>query len=921
MYGQNEITVSGRVTSVEDGSPLPGVSITVKGTTKGATSDAAGNYQIKAAPDATLVFSFIGMLPQEVSIGNRQTINVGLANDQKQLDEIVITGQGVGIEKKRLSTTVDVITSEQLKNTPAVRLDQLIQSKLPNAQIQLTSGQPGTASIMRSRGVASAFNSTTPVIYIDGVRVDNLNTQAALSLATGGAQSSSLADIPMENIERIEFVRGGAATTLYGADAANGVLQIFTKKGTAGQSRINFETQLGAQVGTKDFLKYKRTADVLFKPGFMQSYRLGFDGGNDKVTYSFSGNLYDDNSFRLGLKQTRYSLRTSLSAKVNKMVTYTGSLSYTGTKFTRDYNANTSFSTFSNLENGSYGDLNLYTPSEVDSLKSAVKNIENLVDVTENVNRFQTSHSVEIKPIDKITINATIGMDSRFSKQKDITTNMLLVALGAYPEGTNDQGTIDVYDRNFFTATGSLNAQYRENAGEFSFITTLGAQYFRNRDLQVHYSATNVTEGSKSINLAGDRSAEDYIATLTSYGFFGQENIGFKNKYFLEFGLRADGNSAFGEDIGLQYFPKVGVAYDLTSEEFMTSLSFISNLKLRGSFGIAGNFPPAFSRDRLVNVNSYLSTPTFTFGQPGDLNLKPEKTSTFEVGGDLGFFDNRLTVGLTYFSAITRDALFNAPFSPSTGQDRQLRNLGEIENKGFEVNASVGIVKNDNLDLTFTVSANTIKNKVLSSGGAPEFSIGGFTILGAFVKEGLPVGYFRGNKATFNETGQVSNIEPNANIGSPIPDLYGNSSITAVFKKRLTLNIAAAYQVGAEGVNLDEVLRFNNGVDQGKVPEASSNVSFANMTNMFVEKNDFLKVRNIALAYRLPERFYKGVFKTAEIGFNITNPLNFVSSKFDPEITGSGAPGQGNAQVTVGGFGYGTESAPRTYLGTIRVSF
>src|SRR5262245_49311907 len=153
---------------------------------------------------------------------------------------------------------------------------------------------------MRSRGIASALKSTTPVVYIDGVRVDNLNTASALSIGTGGAQSSALSDIPVEDIERIEFVKGGSATTLYGSDAANGVIQIFTKRGKAGQSRVTFEAQLGSINGVRDYLKYKETGEVGFRPGFMQSYRVGASGGSEALTYSFSGNIYDDNSFTDG---------------------------------------------------------------------------------------------------------------------------------------------------------------------------------------------------------------------------------------------------------------------------------------------------------------------------------------------------------------------------------------------------------------------------------------------------------------------------------------------------------------------------------------------------------------------------------------------------------------------------------------------
>jgi TonB-dependent SusC/RagA subfamily outer membrane receptor len=204
--------------------------------------------------------------------------------------------------------------------------------------------QPGTASFIRSRGPVSAAVGTTPVIYLDGVRVDNLNSGAQLSLDTGGAESSAVADIPVENIESIEYVKGGAATTLYGADAANGVIQIFTKKGKQGLARVNLETQHGAQVGTRDYFFYKETGDILFRPGLQKSYRLGIDGGTENLPYSFSGNLYGDESFRYGVGQIRRNFLGGIQAKVNNWITYQSYAGFSSNQFTRDYNANTSFS-------------------------------------------------------------------------------------------------------------------------------------------------------------------------------------------------------------------------------------------------------------------------------------------------------------------------------------------------------------------------------------------------------------------------------------------------------------------------------------------------------------------------------------------------------------------------------------------------
>ncbi|HAH38419.1 MAG TPA: TonB-dependent receptor, partial [Algoriphagus sp.] len=608
-----------------------GLSVVVKGTTQGTVTDLDGNYSLSVpSSDAVLVFSFVGLRTKEVPVENKTVINVVMESDVKALEEIVITGQGSGVEKRRLSTTVDQMGEDKISKMPVVQLDQILRANMPNAQVRLGSGQPGTASLIRSRGPISAAVGTTPVIYVDGVRVDNLNSAAQLSLGTGGAQSSAIADIPVENIESIEYVKGGAATTLYGADAANGVIQIFTKKGTAGAARVNFETQIGSQVGTEDYLFFKETADIIFRPGLQQSYRLGVDGGNDKFTYSFSGNLYDDEGYRYGLSQTRRNFRGGISAKVNDWITYSSTAGFSSNEFTRDYNANSSFSEFGNLETvGRWGDLTTLNRNELDSITQRIRRTIELTNITERVRRFTNSQQFDFKFSEKVSARALFGIDARSTRQQDITTNAQLIQRGFVPEGTTDRGTIDLFERNFFSLTGQIDASWEENVGKFSFLTIGGGQFFRNQDEQIQINASEVTEGSISINNAGEKNVTDFLSAVTNYGFFLKENIGFRDKLFAEVGLRVDGNTAFGNEIGLQFFPSVGLAYNLSDEDFFRKAFpnySVSTIKFRANYGVAGNFPRPFANDRIINSNTYLNAPSFTFGNPGDPTLKPERT-------------------------------------------------------------------------------------------------------------------------------------------------------------------------------------------------------------------------------------------------------------------------------------------------------
>lgn len=911
-------TITGKIID-EENNPLIGATVVVKGTAIGTVADFDGNYAIQVQADATtLVFSYTGYESQEIAIGTADVMDVTLKTGTQLLNEVVVTGQGVGIERKRLTSTVDVITADQISAAPVVRIDQILQSRLPGTQVRLSSGQPGTASLIRNRGPISANASATPVIIIDGVRVDNLNSNPQLNVGTGGASSSALADIPVESIERVEFIRGGAATTLYGADAANGVLQIFTKKGTKGAAKFNFEALAGTMRGERTFLYFPETGDAYFKDGMEQSYRLGVDGGSDKVTYNFSGNYYRDNGTNNLNEQSRAGFRSSVSAIVSPQLNYTGSAAFSSTYFTRDQNANSSFSRFGQLEAGAYGDLSEASDGFLDSLKTQMKLQGGLTDITESVRRFQTSHTFQYQPFKNFSSRLTFGLDSRRSKQQDVQTNAYLIQVGAVPEGTDDQGSITIATRDFLALTADLNLQYKIEAGDFSFITGAGGQIIRESDEQYGIVATDVTEGSETVNNAADVTVQDFLQTIAFGGFYFSENIGFKNKFFLDAAVRFDGNSAFGEDIGLVDIYRVGLAYTLSDEPFMQSLSNILSLvRLRANYGQATNFPTPFARDRVFNVNPYNGLSSLTFGNPGNSNLGPEQVNSYEGGVDLGLFDGLLSLRFTYYDNTTVDAIFTPPSVPSSGLGAQEANVGEVTNKGIELETTIRLIDKKDLSLSINGSLTTNKNKVVSSGGAPEFGVGGFTFLGTFVKEGLPLGYLRGTQPTLDAEGKVISVERNAFLGDSNPDGYGTFGINFNWK-RLSFFTSADYQYGAQAAALDDVLRFFNGViDEERIPVAAQSSNFTDLAGLWIDDTDFIKVRNVGLAYNFNVANTK--LTKLELGINLRNPFVWGTSSFDPEVTGAGIGAQDG--FASGGFGYGTESQPKEFLLSLRLGF
>ena len=606
-------TISGTV--IDDfGEAIIGASILEKGTARGTVTDIDGQFSLEVSADATnLLVSYTGYQEQTIAIGNATVLEVVL-KEGLILDEVVVSGQGSGIQRKRLSTQVDVITEEQIDKLPANQIDQLLQSNAPGAQVRLSSGQPGTAAIIRTRGPISAASSATPVVIVDGIRVDNLNSNPQLGIGTGGADISALADIPVESIEKIEYIKGGAATTLYGADAANGVIQIITKKGRDGEARTFIETRVGAIRGEDKWVRYDRTAEAIFETGLLTEFKAGISGGTSLFSYNFVGSLYQDDGFNDLNEQRKRSFNFGLTSNLSKRFTYQGSFSYTGFDYNLDYNANTSFSRYSALEGGAFGDVDELEEEEWLELKEDIQTRGSLTDITQKVNRLTASNKLSYAISDDFSANLTIGIDARNTRQQEIVSNAFQIQVGSIAEGTTDLATLDRSIRSAFTTTADLNFSHEKATRNLSFITIAGGQFFRTNDYQELLSASQGVDGTSSVNNFSEKTGEDFTLENANYGFYFLENIGLNDALFLELGGRFDKNTSAGRDVGFQFLPKVGLTYNLSEQDFYKESpisGIMNNVRFRANYGEATNFAQPFSQDRTFALESYLGTPAF----------------------------------------------------------------------------------------------------------------------------------------------------------------------------------------------------------------------------------------------------------------------------------------------------------------------
>ena len=910
-------TITGTITD-ETGVPLPGATVLIEGTSQGVAADFDGNFSIEASLGEVLVFTYVGYAEQRVSIGDSDNYLIELQSSSA-LEEVIITGQGSGIARRKLSTTVDVLIERDIDKLPANQIDQLLQSSTPSAQIRLSSGQPGTASIIRTRGPISAATSSTPIVIVDGIRVDNLNSNPDRGIGTGGADVSALADIPVESIERIEYIKGGAATTLYGADAANGVIQIITKKGRAGESNIFFESRIGAIQGTDDYLKYTRTAEAIFEPGLLQEYKIGFNGGAESSTYNFSASLYKDDSYNDLNEQIKRSLNFGYTKEISDRLNYQASMSYVGFESNLDFNANTSFSRFSAFEGGGRGNLDELEETEWIEERDRARLIGSLVDIRSTVNRFTASNKFTYDFGHDIVGNFTTGIDFRSNVQEENDTNTLLIALDSEEEGTTDQASLDRVIRNNFIITSDINFTHRGAIDDFSFVSILGAQFFRTADRQNRLEGSGGVDGSTSINTFPTLTASDFTLENANYGLYFLENIGLFDLAFVEVGGRIDYNTNAGENTSAIFLPKVGVTYNFSDHEFFqnsTIRDVISFVKLRANYGEATNFAEPFSQDRTFALESFLGQPAFRFDNPGNADLLSETVQTSEVGLELGFLNNKINISGTYYKGVTKDALFTPTQPPSSGLLNQIQNIGEIENSGWELALNAFVIQNEQHQLNLSLSYNTNENLVSSSGGAAPFNVGGFTVIGSWVEEGQSLGYLRGTTSIPNGDGTYERT-PNSFLGKTFAPEFGSFNLNYSWKD-LSFFLSGDYQLGGKIVDLSFLLRHLRGVDDTGIPEdLVGTTSPFNYVNYFAFDSDFLKIRTIGLSYNFGAQF--GVFDNIRLSFTATNPLNWTTGLYDPETTGSGVGNQNG--FSSGGFFYGTESAPRTFISSLRFEF
>ncbi|MFN5597949.1 TonB-dependent receptor domain-containing protein [Gemmatimonas sp.] len=955
---QSTGAIAGRVVDADNGQPIAAAQVTISGTQFGRATGDDGRFSLSSIPagSRTVIVRRIGYQQQSrtVTVGTNATVTVdfALAKSSVSLAGLVVTATGEE-RKKEVGNAVTTVSSKDFEKAGVGNTQQILQGRSTGVTVLQNGGTPGAGGTIRLRGVNSITQGNRPLIYVDGIRIFNGNSPTGVS----SRQSvSPLNDIPASDIERIEVVKGPAATTLYGTEASGGVIQIFTKRGRDGAASWTLDASGGinsmgdfgpASDPTGMFLKQCRGPNMVdaagvpfedatcpesgswLKNGYLGRYSLGVRGASGGINYAISGNLENEEGvLRVGNNRTG-GLRTNLGFAPTKTVTLALNSSWQRRNTAMISDGNSADAILLNISRGPGSNFRgggCSTPTVTCVVNDTMFSKANTI----GGDHFIVGGTATWTPFENLTNRLAVGIDYNNTDQRTINPF-------GYPRTPTGQYFQTLWNRQLITVdyATTWKQTYSKN---FVGTTSFGAQLFDSR--------LNSTE------LRGDNFAGPGIPTLVSAslrqitdvnqqrvinaGLFAQQMIGWRDRLFITAGARVDGNSAFGQSFGLQTYPKVSGSWVLSEESFWPT-SLIETFKLRGAIGESGKAPGAFDATRTWNpIAAEGGLSAFTPGQLGNPNLGPERTRETEVGFDAGLLNGRFGLVFTYFNARTNDAIINVAYPPSNGfSANQPENVGSIKNTGFEVQATT------NLDLTSWAKLEARVQFTKMQGEAVDLGGRILTIDAlsrSYVQEGLPLPAYVGRKVQNPDAFETPVVVDGEFLGQTFADKIINPSLTLSLFNNLSFEVVGEFQRGGHLLNANGFQNAGLGIWQpcfaaqkalraAAAGDASALASVNARDRMrcsitaaerdysyWVESADFFKVRNISVAYDVPKRFTPGArsMTVSFAGRNLFRSTNYTGT--DPEVADQ-------ATSTFSRRDYYNFPPYRTFLFSVRTNF
>jgi TonB-dependent SusC/RagA subfamily outer membrane receptor len=855
--------VAGMITDASTGQPLEGAQIVLVGTRLGTIASPQGRYLLLNVPRGshTIEVTLIGYATRsaEVAVGAGETavLDFELRVEPIALDELVVTGTAGSARRREIGNVVSVISAERLELEPILSPSQALQAKVAGLTITGSGGYAGTGSHVSLRGVNTLSGSTRPLIYVDGVRLEK-----GLHVFPDEADNrpTMLDDLDTESIERIEVVKGAAATTLYGTEAAGGVIQVFTKSGGGGAARWTANIKQGfSRIGhvgpesdptglyVNDCTAWPGcpSSGTWLRQGHIQEYTLSVQGGTE-VPYYFSaswgsqeGNIDPQGATDLSLRANfRFEPLPNLSIRANNM--------FTRRTITWIPDGNNAEGFLLNVMRGDHDN----TPDHDDSVLLDM-------DLDQMIDHFIIGANVTWTPSAKLSQRLNIGMDystSDYTEQRP---------WGFWNEPDGDRESDLDGDRNItidYAGSWDATLPIADLASTFSW----GGQFYDEFSWGLNaFGERFAGPGDKLVGSGAETDATEVWERIASGGFFLQEQLGWKDRLFVTVGGRWDGFSTFGEDFGMAFYPKASAAYTISDHAFWPS--WWETMKLRMAFGQSGRAPGPFAATRTwLSISGDTRQPGVILEELGNPEVGPERTRELEMGFEGSVLEGRLSFDFTFFDQRTTDALLRLARPPSIGTEQEiLTNLGRVDNGGFEFAANASILRGTNV--AWDIGGNFFhgENEVVSLGPVTDERL-----------KGRPVDAQFGDIVQNRDELGVQPVFEEEYIGPAVPTTTWTINSDLTLFRRLTLSALGEFQGGhvRESGTGRQNVRRQTWSDCQYVFDAMNAGDISNITAgelgrcsysraSYGEWNlpgDFFRLRSLSLSYRVPERFLIG---------------------------------------------------------------
>lgn len=935
LFNQLHAQITGTVRD-NTGQGLVGVTIQAVGENNGTVTDLDGNYSLNVSKAVVLEFSYVGYRTQKINIEGRKIIDVILEEDVKTLNEVVVVGYGVE-QKKTLTSSVGIVNSDEIKDLPVPTIDGVMQGQATGVQVVQNSGTPGGGMSVRIRGVSSISGSSQPLYVIDGIPV---TTGDFAQIGYEGQGVNQLSDLNPGDIESITILKDAAAAAIYGARASNGVVLITTKRGSSKKSAINFTASYGWQQAWKkldmlnahDWKIYRndlfgteiftpeqindnsidtKWQDVIFRTAPMSNYELSTTGGDEKTRFYISGSLFNQTGILIGSDYSRMNGRVNLDHKINNSVTIGTSIGLSYAKTDRVEGDQTLHGPLPNgistpaifpvyNQDGSYNQDGPYSnpvsiANEATNQNFSYRGLGNVY--------------LDWKIWKGLTFSTKWGIDFMNFREHAFEFNTVqgkkynglgfetYTNIGNLVSNNTLKYGFDIQDHKFEVLAGY--SFERKNIAN-SFIR---AQDYADASLQYINSASTIASASSGTSNEGIRS------------LFSRINYNLKDKYIVSLTGRLDGSSRFSEKNRNGFFPAVSAAWRLGAEDFFRS-NVVSELKIRGSYGLTGNDDiPPFLYAELYGNTTYGGKPAVYPSNIPNPDLKWESTAQSNVGVDLGLFKDRVYLNIDVYRKLTKDLLLSRPLPLSSGFSTITENIGEVENKGFEIGLNTENLSGRKLEWNTRLNFSLNRNKVVKLyNNQPIDDLGRGSNR---IEVGQPIGIFYSYEwlgvdpstgdvvfADKNYDGQITS-DDRTKIGDPHPDFiyaftntfkYGRFDLTIFFQGSQGNDIMNGSRLyleslqGGDNQLADINRRWKKVGDITDIPRATNDpvaaASNKRLSSRFLEDGSYLRLKNLTFGYNFnTKNVMRGKISSLRVYFTGQNLLTFTNYKgLDPEV-------------------------------------